>query len=316
MPDLQVLRQADFVLSKCGRPMAPRGLSVVYLYRGIPVQTVLATASQQTIQREISGDTVFELRALSITTTSTTALYFIVTLPNGRNLINNLQDITQVAGYGSTRYIFSKPLDCPPGSKVTITFDDTIPNAGSAQPVMILLEGADKYFLRGGKLSPCVDDLVSSGPRYTQDVNQNILAPCWQQGYYPEPPANCVEEIFTYVSQVVTIAVTATNLSGTAQINIDRDLDFELRRLLVYVYADSTVTAGSFLGKVRLGGGYQLTDDFVDLARYLGSSPMPGKGLFVRRGDSIFVDLELVDQTGTGNINFQLFAEGLRRKAA
>lgn len=316
MPSVEILRQADFILSKCGRPIPPQGLSVIYLYRGIPIQDVLATGSRDNVSREISGDTVFELRALSITTTSTTALYLQIQLPNGRQLINNLQDITQIAGYGSTRYLFTEPLECPAGSKATITFDDTIPNAGAAQPVMVLLEGADKYYLKGGKLSPCLDILASSQDRYAQDVNQNILAPCWMQGFYPEPPVHCQEEIFTYNSVAdVTISVTATNLTGTSEIKIDRDNDFEVRRLLVYVFADATVTGGSFLGKVRAGSGYLLTDDYLDLYKYLGSAPFV-KGWTVKRGDSIFVDLELVDVSGTGNINFRLYAEGLRRKAA
>ena len=64
--DVQLLKQADIVLSKCGRPIAPQGTSAVCFYRGIPIQAIFPTAptaASQTITREISGDTTFLLRA-------------------------------------------------------------------------------------------------------------------------------------------------------------------------------------------------------------------------------------------------------------
>ena len=68
--DVQLLKQADVVLSKCGRPVAPLGMSAVCLYRGIPIQAVFPVtpaSASQTITREISGDTTFLLRAISTT---------------------------------------------------------------------------------------------------------------------------------------------------------------------------------------------------------------------------------------------------------
>ena len=77
MMDVQFLRQADMVLSKCGRPVAPAGMSAVCFYRGIPVQAVFPIAPaalSQTITKEISGDTTFLLRAISMTSAALTAL--------------------------------------------------------------------------------------------------------------------------------------------------------------------------------------------------------------------------------------------------
>lgn len=316
--NIELLKQADFCLSKCGRPVPPPGLSALYLYRGIPVQIQLAAASQQSITREVTGDTDFELRAIAISTSSTTALYFQAQLPDGRFLTSSLLDITQIAGYGSFRYVFTKPLICPPGTRFVLTFDTTLPAAGTTQPSMVLFEGADRYLLTGASPSICPAARAAQMPRLFGDTNQNILAPCWQQGFTPDAPAGYLDEIFTYVSGPsgqspgsTTIAL-AGPLSATCQINIDQSNDFEVRRFLFNVTADGTVTAGSILCRIRLGSGYAVTDDYLDVASYIGSAPF-AKDLQVDAGDQIFFDLLLVDNAGTGNVTFQAFAEGLRR---
>lgn len=316
--NLELLKQADFCLSKCARPVPPPGLSALYLYRGIPIQIQAAATSQQSISREVTGETDFELRAISASTTSTVSLYLQIQLPDGRFLFSNLLDISQIAGYGSARYLFTKPLVCPPGTRFVLTFDTTLPSAASIQPVMLLFEGADRYLLRGGAPSRCPDAIASELPRIAGDPNQNILAPCWQQGFTPDAPKGYEDEIFTYASGPagrgpgnLTIAL-AGPFTGTTQINIDQTNDFLVRRFLVYVTADDTVTAGAFLVRIRLGSGYAVTDDYLDAASYIGSAPLP-KDLFVQAGDQIFFDVQLVDSAGSGNMNIQVFAEGLRR---
>jgi hypothetical protein len=327
--EVQLLRQADMVLSKCGRPMMPqRDLSVIYIPRGIFVQDFLEIGSADTLTKEIVGDTPWVLRSISIATTTTTALYWNVQLPNGRFLINNLQDITQVAGYGSWRYLLGKELECPPGSKFIVTLDDSIAGASTAQPIAILFEGAYKYFIKGtpkngGNGGCTAKDLeyASTLPRYVSDPNQNILAPSWMQGYGPPTPPGCVDEAFTYPSfgdngaiGPLTVSL-AGPLTGTVEIKTDQEYDFEVRRFLFLVQqaAGAAVTAGSFLGRIRAGSGKSFTDDYIDLARYLGSSRYP-HDWHVRHGDSIFIDLELVDSAGSGSLQFQAFAEGVRRR--
>ena len=318
---LELLQQADYCLSKCGRPVPPPGLSVLYLYRGIPVQIQLAANSNQSITREVTGETDFELRAIAISTTATTSLYLQIQLPDGRFLFSNLLDITQVAGYGSYRYSFTKPLLCPTGTRFVLTFDTTLPAAGTTQPSMVLFEGADRYLLTGGNPSRCPEARAAQLPRIFADVNQNILAPCWMQGFTPDPPKGYQDEVFTYASgltgqanQPISIAL-AGPFSATCQINIDQSNDFEVKRFLFFLNPDATVTAGSVLCRIRLGSGYAVTDDYIDVASYIGSSPF-AKDLHVAAGDQIFFDLLLVDSAGTGNMVFQAFAEGLRRYAA
>jgi hypothetical protein len=325
--ELEILRQCDFVLSKCGRPMMPkRDLSVIYIPRGITLQGSIGTGVADTLTKEITGDTPWVLRGVSITQNTSTSLYWNVQLPDGRFLINTEQDITQVAGYGSWRYLATKELECPPGSKFIVTIDDSISGAGSVQNVAFLFEGAYKYYVKGlrhsnGMCSPSDLEYASLYPRYVSDPNQNILAPCWWQGYGPLPPPGCHDEKFTYPSfgdngaiGPLTFALTGA-LTGYVEIKTDQEFDFEVRRFLIQVQqtAGSLVTGGSFLGRIRTGSGKSFTDDYIDLARYLGSSVYP-HDWHVRHGDSIFIDLQLVDTAGTGSLQFMAFAEGVRRR--
>src|ERR1039458_138129 len=117
--DIQLLTQADFVLSKCGRPVAPSGLAVVYIPKGFLVQQyfpITPLTATQSLTKEITGDTAWCLRAISMLTTAAgevapaTSISVQVQLPNGKFLISNLQDCLQIAGYGSYRYLFTKEI--------------------------------------------------------------------------------------------------------------------------------------------------------------------------------------------------------------
>lgn len=327
--DLQLLTQADLCLSKCGKPVPPAGVSLLYLPRGIPMQIQLATASNNTMSREVTGDTDFELRAISMSVSSTVACYFQAQLPDGSFLFSSLIDISQVAGFGSARYVFTKPLLCPLGTRFVLTWDTSLPAAGSTQPIMVLFDGADRYMLRNGKPVKCPEAYAATLPRIFGEGNENILAPCWQQGFTPEPPPGYDYEPYTSVSVPIgqngNLRVTgqpvfvqtalAGPLTATAVIQIDQWNDFLVRRFLFDVQADATVTAGTFLCRIRAGSGFSFTDDYLDVQQYIGSSPFP-KDWEVKAGDQIFFDLNLVDGAGTGNMYFRAFAEGLRRKKA
>ena len=324
--DLQLLQQADFCLSKCGKPVPPQGLSAVYLPRGIPVQITLASASQQSISREVTGDTDFELRSISISVNSTVACYFQAQLPDGTFLFNTLLDISQVAGFGSGRYVFTKPLLCPVGTHFILSWDTTLPAAGSTQPVMVLFEGADRYLLRGGKPAKCPSAFAEQLPRIFGEGNENILAPCWAQGFTPDPPEGYIYEDYMPVSIPVgqsgnTKVVgqppfnsipLAGPLTQTAVIQIDQSNDFLVRKFLFDIQADATVTAGEIMCRIRLGSGYSFCDDYIDVQQYLGAAGF-AKDLEVQAGDQIFFDLNLADGAGTGNMYFRAFADGMRR---
>ena len=329
--DAQLLTQADYVLDKCGRPRAPQGLSAVYLYKAFMIQQYFvaspATATQ-TITKEVTGDTNWCLRAIQMATTAATAISFQVLLPNGRFLINNQQDIIQVAGYGSYRYLFAKQLKCPPGSKIQITFADT--NTSVAQPIAILLEGAYEYYVKGQSSICMVQDLAGYMPRYLRNFNENIMAPCWMQGVGPASPRGVsdIEWVYpgsggvTLPSGVFLPGAVAINVAAPANVTmvipIDSGSDFRCRRVLANILADSTVTAGNVLGRIRTGSGYSFTDDYIDIATYIGSAPM-AKDWEIRGSDSVYFDLAFANDSGgspgTGNIYFQPFLEGTKRRA-
>ncbi len=331
VPDIKLLKQADFILDRCGRPQAPQGLSAVYLYKAFMIQQyfgVTPSTPTQTIQKEITGETVFCLRSIQMATTSGTAISIQVLLPNGKFLINNLQDSLQTAGYGSYRYLFGVELECPPGSRIQVTLADT--NTAAAQPFAILFEGAYKYFVEGQTSICMVQDAASGLPRYLRNGNENIMAPCWQQGIGPASPPHVSDFEWTYTASggsfiggvwfpgAIPINVAAP-LNTTITIPIDAGTDFRCRRLLFNVLADSTVTAGNILGRVRSGSGYSFTDDYIDLATYIGSAPMP-KDWEIKAADAVYVDIQFVNDSGgavgTGNIYLQPFLEGTKRRAA
>ena len=83
--------------------------------------------------------------------------------------------------------------------------------------------------------------------------------------------------------------------------------------MLVQVLADNTVTAASVLARIRSGSGYTLTDYYLDAARYIGSCPVPVDWA-INPNDSVYADLQLVDQVGTGNAYWTMFLDGFKRR--
>lgn len=322
MADIQLLTQADFVLNKCGRPTVnlPSGVSVVYIPKGFLLQQVFAagaTTPVQTVTKEITGDTIWCLRSLQISSEAVpvTAISLQALLPNGRFLFSNLTDALQVAGYGSYRFLFTKELQCPPGSKISVTFQAT--DTTSQQPIAMLFGGDYAYLLKNGSSQVCgVDEAAALAPRYFGDANQNIFAPCWQQGVGPATPQGLVDEEFTYAAPAATaIDVTAANVTAVQQIGMEAGSEFHVRRVLVQTKEDDTVTSGTILMRIRDGSGYAFTEDYIDAARYIGSCPLPHDWI-INPTDSVYIDAQLVDQAGAGNISYKVFLEGFKRRIA
>lgn len=310
--DLHLLNQMDVALSKCGRPVLKPGLSTVPLGRGLLVQGNLAVGQRNTLVKTITGEATWALRSISIFATAiplgAPSVYLQVQLPNGRFLQNNFQDITQISGFGSWRFTLSRELDCVPGSKIQVTLDDIIPGAAVPQVVIIVFEGAYKYYLESGR--PGSPALVE--PRYLATTNQNILAPCWMSGQGPPTPSGYRDTYCMYNSDIFTATIGGT-LVGTTQIQIDNDSEFVARKLILSVIGASTVTAGTFLGQIRLASGYAFFNDFLDLRMYLQNSPW-AHDWNIPAGERVFTDLEFVDAAGTGAITAQLFLEGVKRR--
>jgi len=313
---IQLLTDADFVLSNCGRPLPPVG-SVVYLYKAFQIQAVLPTSSGQTFYKEVTGDTTWCWRSVSTALSADPpAVYAQVMAPDGKVLFNGLLDLTIIAGYGSTRYALSREIECPPGSKIQLALDDNYAAAADVQPVSMLLGGAYAYYLKNGRRSRSPEYTASQMPRVQGTVNQNALAPCWMMGIGPKTPDGFQDESFVYGNgntNVATVTLGASNITAKVSIQIDNDADFEVYRFLFDVVPDDTVTAGSFLMRIRAGSGYMFTDDYLDVAKYIGSTYLL-KPWDIKRGDSITFEMTLVDGAGSGSILVECFADGVRRK--
>ena len=324
--EIELLTQADFTLNKCGRPAPPKGAqSSLYLPRNFTMQVVFpasTTTPVQQISKEITGDTTWCLRGIQISSSSATAISLQVLLPNGKFLISALQDAKQIAGYGSYRYAFTKELRCPPGSKIQMSFNVT--DTTLQQPMAIEFSGAYQYLLKGGEGRICpVDEAAANLPRYFATPNQNIMAPVWQHGVSMPAPPGFRDEDYIYSALGPTtstfpagtpgssISVTATNLSGSQQIQMD-SAEFHVVRPLFQVMADNTVTAATVLARLRLGSGYAFCDDCFDVSRYIGSCVYPIDWI-IPPNDQVIADLQVVDQAGTGNVYWTMFLDGFKR---
>ena len=115
--DSQLILEADWVLSKCGRPTPPRGVSSVYIPHSFLLQTLDLSSGQTTIEKTVTGDTTWMLRAIS---GNGDMPYWQVILPNGQPFLNQSQLVQEVAGYGSGRLLMAKEVPCPPQSKIQV----------------------------------------------------------------------------------------------------------------------------------------------------------------------------------------------------
>jgi len=321
-----VLTQADFTLDQCARPRPPReDLAIVPISKSFLVQGVFlasTTSPTQTLTKEITGEVNWELTGIQFTSSSATAIQVQIQLPGGRFLINVLQDVLQIAGYGSYRYAFRPGRLCPPGTKITVTLNVT--NTTDQQPIAILFDGFYHNLVkaRGQRICP-VDEQAANIPRYFGHPNQNIMAPAWQMGVTDPTPSGFRDEEFTYSAAGPpsaafpagtpgsTVAVTAANLTTTQQIQLDAS-EFLCSRLFAQLTEDDTVTSARVLVRIRLGSGQSVFDDYLDLAQYVGSVPWP-IDLIISPNEIVYADLQLVDVGGTGNVYWTLFLEGIKR---
>jgi hypothetical protein len=308
------LRQAVAVLSKCGFPQnRALGLTTVPIPKKFKCWAVFSSSPSSdvnTVQTTIEGETTWAFRAISSYVTVPVGLKIQIQFPDGRFLFHDLSDIRSIAGFGSWRYPLTQERLCPPGTRIIATFFDT--SVGTAQAIPLLLEGSYLYNVRGGSApSP----LPSLGPRYVPgDPNQNIMAPCWAWGEGPEAPKGFKDDPggYVYQSQVGAIDMgAATTKNLTLQIQVEPGSDCPVWSMAFNRTADSTAV-GDVLVKIRNSTGYLLTDDWI---RYGILNGVPFfKPWIVKANETIFVDLALIDYSGTGNVYMQAFANGGKRR--
>jgi hypothetical protein len=313
--DVQLLRQADQLLSTCGRPVLPTNLSYVDIPHYFYAQVVVPGLSTIQFLKEIEGDTEWNLRAIS-GFQGVNAAYLQIKYPNGHYYENFLQSFAQLQGVGSARLAIDPEVPIVPGSKFYITADTSLPATNTSVPLALMLDGFYRYYSKNVPLtvSKAQSQLASQMPRVVIGENQNILAPPWAFGRSADSVLTSKDSVFTYVSPATTIAVSATTPSTTVTSVITPVTSsslFKCRRIMFASLTDQGVTATLF-GRIRLSSGYNLTNDFVDLNN-LNALPLP-KYWDICRGDSIIVDVITLDIVGVGNVYLQFYFEGAREK--
>lgn len=327
---LEYLKQAEAVLNKCGRPVMPGGVSALPIPRGFVMSMVLAPGGAITFTKEITGHDPWVLRAISSdkASASLVGLRVQIQLPNGRFLFGgNGVDIGQFCWVGSWRWLQDPELRCEPGGKLKVTLTDTTSGGlAAATPVNLTFEGALLFFMKGGQAVSGPEGLASALPRYQGSLNENILAPCWRSNEALVTPPGFVDEYFVYSSpdpadvplqttwSVAGGLTTAFPNPAPFEIQIDPGYDFYVRRMLFDLQLTSTAAA-IVLAKLRTGAGYVINDNFIDVARYVCGSEYAGNWR-VKGGDSVFIDANLADVSGSGAVTFQVHLEGYRRRRA
>ena len=317
-----LLKNADVILSKCGRPMAPRGSAYVDIPTSYLYQTVTQAGTAALIQSEPcvqDGDTNFILRALAgfnsiVAPLSWPSYSYRIKFPDGSYYNGNWSASVNDWAFarGSYRMAIDGEVVCPPGSEFIIDLSPGAnpTNAGNPQ---ILFEGVLRYSVkdRFGKAAPPL------APRYVRNPNQNIMAPEWMTGSRQmETPAGWQDEFHMYVT-TSTISVTITAGAATPALSIacgglgaNEDFVWNETRAV----ATFTGSAGGVpVIKITFPDGYALTDNFVQLAEIQGPMPKPA---VIPAGRSLLVDASVFSPTGTGACNIVLYLKGVRRKRA
>lgn len=278
--------------------------------------------------KEIACDTVFMLKAIRGLPAQSANFpgiyYFQLMYPSGRVMQNVLADISPDLGFGSGATIFDQPIPCPPASKFFITLDTSISgnssDAGVTLSMALLLEGAVRYFLKGGSaaLVPTAQDSAGSAPRFFYDSpNQNLMAPEWMVSgrdgtqCYPETPAGMRDTPFTYSNTVQPATFSeASPAAASVVIPIEYGSDFLARRILFWVQPGDV--APTFFVRIRTSlGGASLTNDYMPM-----QTMRLHKDWFLRRGVQAYLDVFGISNGGTGTTTLLVYLEGVKRGQA
>jgi len=332
---LEYLKQADAILTKCGRPILPGGVTAVPIYKGFLMPMVLAagggTAGQRAVMlsKIIQGDTPWVLRAISsdVGSNSLIGVRIQIQFPNGRYLFGgNGIDLGQFCWVGSSRWLQDPELRIEPGGRINVTLVGNATTNQLDRPVNLLFEGAYLYFMKGGQLLPATGDLknlVSQWPRYQGTPNQNILAPCWRSNEGIRTPPGFSDEYWIYSSPdpqdagaqatwTISGAVIQSPYPQTIEIPIEPGSDFFVRRMLFDVSGTSLSVGATVYGRIRTGAGYALDQSYIELAGTLSGVEFAAHWK-VHGGDSIYIDVFPQNYAGTGTVSIQVHAEGFRR---
>jgi len=327
--DIRLLSECDRVLTSCGRPKMPQGTAWVDIPYKISFQQFLqgqtlapASSPVSTVERIVDTEVPFICYGILGYGQPNTpgSLYWRLRLPTGRFLHSKETAFTEGgAGFGSYEYYFDAPVECPPGSKFYITIDSLVNNANVATGLSLVFDGALRYPIAGQAAGVPTQnaELCAMLARYTQNPNQNILAPEWRLGNqaYPETPAGYKDSQFWYVTPSANlVAVPWTGqIVPNVQFPIEATSDFCGRFLSFQEVAHTGTAAGTLAVRIRTDTGYELTDGFT-IASAISTVLFPS--LRLNAGGSLFIDYMIVDGSGGAGevVNIQTVLGGAKRR--
>jgi len=318
----EFVSECDKVLSSCGRLVSPPGVGFVDIPVGLQYQKFLPQGSaDSTEEKLVETPAPFILKAFQAyaTPASVGATYWRLRLPNGRFLHSATLAASEEFDIGSFRQTIDPPLECQPGGRFFFTTDGLLA-AGVDVSITVILEGVIRYTLKGDA-GGCGQPVGPNEPwasmaRFTLDANQNLMAPEWRLGgqCYPETPAGCRDEVFTYLvpsSNAISVPCDGTVVANQPMF-IGSDTDFVVRRL-DFLTNFAPLAGGLLYVRIRDHSGYEITDGFCNAAR-ISTVLFPSYWLKSSgRGGALFYDLMIVDGGGT-TCSIQPVASGVKRR--
>jgi hypothetical protein len=324
--DLELVKQADFVLSKCGRPQVPTGITAFDMGQGLLYVVTTPATSITTGTRIIPPDVpnpgerdvrpVYVVRGFSANMDHD--CYIRILFPDGTFFEQIPSALSGDLWFGSYRRTFSRDIVCPVGSVITIITDTTrsVTGSSNASTVGILFEGAFRYMLKGGPNAQRGVRPASELARYSRSPNGNILAPEWMLDLdFAEIPQGAVQTPYTYDSGTLQNGTGTLTAAGyqTIQIPVDSGWDFRARRFRFETTFTNTL-AGQLMVKARDGSGYAMYSDYAPLSQVQGA-PYAADWC-VRGGKSMLFDFQFRNVTGTGTLTFTVIVDGARQRRA
>lgn len=317
--DGNTLRQADFILNACGRPIPPKNTTWVDMTAHIGYSRFLPGDGSSAGTEDIGavmhkGNIPFMLRSVTAQALprATQGAYWRLRLPNGQYLQNELTSHAMAFGFGSDRQSLTPEIQWNPGEKLYVDLDTILagPPPVGGYSVSMLFEGVYRFPITGsGAVSnPLNFDL----PRYFNTPNQNILAPesYFAPGCPSETPAGFWDEEFCYVTPTAPLATNGAQVSNVA-LQIEPNSDFIVRS--IWPYSPAATGFGSVVVRMRRGDGYALSSNFLPINSIQG--PIFPE-LKVKARDNFYWDGYVVDGGGGAGttITFGLYLYGVKRR--
>ena len=297
--NIELLGEADRVLSACGRPIIERGSGYVDIPKGLQYQKYLAANSADTTEEKvIDTPAPFVLKAIQAYAQPATLgnVFWQLRFPNGRYFQSRVCAVSESFNSGSYRLAINPPLECQPGQRFWITTDGLLGNAGADAAITVLLEGVLRWSVKGPQcgLPPEFGEPWASMPRYTRNPNQNICAPEWRLGgqTYPETPTGYRDEPFKYCTPLNNLIPVPTDGSILSDqiFRITEDCDFVARQI-AFPQITGPGGLGTLYVRVRKDDGTEITDGFTNAARMTG---LLFPELPLKAGSALLVDFQLV----------------------